>query len=155
MQFAVFCFSIVYHSFSRQSFFTFLLFYLFTFNGLFSPSHFFTFSPLNLFLFNVLYGIFARRNPTLYCHCGKTYQQNNDARHDDPRPPRYPVTVLRYPFAHEAIHLPMKCTIIGTAMTNAMPTYSRKVRINRRRTWSLVEPNTLRMAISLALCWMK
>ncbi|CCY65315.1 unknown [Prevotella sp. CAG:1124] len=81
--------------------FTFLLFYLFTFNHLFSPSHFFTFSPLNLFLFNVLYGIFARRNPALYCHCGETYQQNDGARHDNPRPPRDAIAVLRNPVGHE------------------------------------------------------
>ena len=40
-------------------------------------------------------------------------------------------------------------------MTNAMPTYSMNVRISLMRIWLLVEPNTLRMAISLARCCMK
>ena len=40
-------------------------------------------------------------------------------------------------------------------MTNAMPTYSMNVRISLTRIWLPVEPNTLRMAISLARCCMK
>ena len=49
----------------------------------------------------------------------------------------------------------MKYNTMGTEITKAITTYIRKVLTSRLCIWALVEPNTLRMAISFCLCSMK
>ena len=95
----------------------------------------------------MFYRILIRRHPTLRHHCGKGYQEDNRSCHCYPGPPRDTIGVSHNPVAHEIQQ--------GTEMTNAIITYMRNVRTSRRRIWALVEPNTLRTAISFCRCSMK